>query len=284
MATCRPALRLRQRANWLTIAARPALVIALIGGAAASYTVSPGDTLSGIAARHGLSVDELAALNGLGDPNRIFAGQTLALPGSVGSPASTGDASHTVGLGDTLSGIAVRYGVGVGDIAAANGLSDPDRIVSGQRLIIPGAASSASTAAPSPRAAARGDVEALLTSTAQRYGWSTAFVKAVAWQESGWSNTVVSSQGAIGIMQVLPETGEFASRHLVGRPLDLNDPADNVEAGVAFLDHLHALTGGDARKILAGYYQGLRSVERNGVYPSTERYIENVLALRDRFR
>ena len=67
------------------------------------------------------------------------------------------------------------------------------------------------------------------------------------------------------------------------RELDLTDPYDNVTAGVAFLDYLHDVTGGDIRLILGGYYQGLRSIDRNGFYRDTEQYIDNVLALRDRY-
>jgi N-acetylmuramoyl-L-alanine amidase len=112
---------------------------------------------------------------------------------------------------------------------------------------------------------------------------SPAFVKAVAWQESGWNQQVVSSANAIGVMQVLPSTGRFVSSYLVGRTLDLNDPVDNVEAGVAFLRYLYRYTGGDVRMTLAGYYQGLRSVNQNGMYSDTVRYIDNVTALRARY-
>jgi N-acetylmuramoyl-L-alanine amidase len=69
-------------------------------------------------------------------------------------------------------------------------------------------------------------------------------------------------------MQVMPATGDFISEHLVGRRLDLHDPRDNVIAGVAFLQYLWELTDGDVRQTLAGYYQGLRSVRQNGMYPT----------------
>ena len=82
----------------------------------------------------------------------------------------------------------------------------------------------------------------------------------------------------------MPATGDFISRNLVGRDLDLHDPRDNVIAGVAFLQHLWELTDGDVERTLAGYYQGLLSVRVNGMYPSTVSYVANVLALRERFR
>jgi N-acetylmuramoyl-L-alanine amidase len=180
--------------------------------------------------------------------------------------------------GDTLSALAHQHGTTVGALVAANQLPDPGRIRAGQQLQLPAAPTA--TAVPADRAA----VGQLIEQVARERGWSPALVKALAWQESGWTQQAVSSAGAIGIMQVMPDTGRFVSRELVGRDLDLRDPHDNVVAGVAFLQHLWELTDGDVELTLAGYYQGLRSVREQGMYPDTERYIANVLALRDRFR
>jgi N-acetylmuramoyl-L-alanine amidase len=180
--------------------------------------------------------------------------------------------------GDTLSALAHQHGTTVDALVAANQLPDPDRIRAGQQLQLPAAPTA--TAVPADRAA----VGQLIEQVARERGWSPAFVKALAWQESGWNQQAVSSAGAIGIMQVMPDTGRFVSRELVRHDLDLRDPHDNVVAGVAFLQHLWELTDGDVELTLAGYYQGLRSVREQGMYPDTERYIANVLALRDRFR
>lgn len=186
-------------------------------------------------------------------------------------------ANYEVRQGDTLSEIAARSGTTTTALASANGIGNPDQIRVGQPLIIP----SAQGRAASPSQA---EVGRLIEEISRANGWSPAFVKALAWQESGWNNEAVSSAGAIGIMQVMPDTGDFISRHLIGRELDLHDPRDNVIAGVAFLQHLWELTGGDVHQTLAGYYQGLGSVRQNGMYPSTVSYIDNVLALRERFR
>lgn len=197
--------------------------------------------------------------------------------------------------GDTLSEIAVENSTTTQAIVDLNGLSDPDRIVAGQELRLPAAAAApAPSAAPTPGAAPaptpapatpddRAEIGALIERTARADGWNPAFVKAIAWQESGWDPSQVSHAGAIGVMQVMPATGEFISTYLVGEDLDLYDPADNVAAGVAYLQHLWDLTGGDVGETLAGYYQGRRSVAINGRFPDTERYIANVLALRERF-
>jgi len=261
-------------------AARWAVIAGVVLASTASYTVRPGDTLTGIARRNGVSVSQLAAANSLPNPNRIYAGTSLRIP----QAGSGGAGVHTVVVGDTLTGLARRYRVSVPALAGANGVGSSGLIRIGQRLRIPALVPARSSQAGVPSGAiSRAAVGDLIARTASRYGWSTATVKAVAWQESGWNQSVVSSAGAVGIMQVLPSTGEFASRYLVGRTLDLNDPEDNVEAGVAFLNYLHRITGGDARRTLGGYYQGLRSMENNGVYADTTRYVDNVLALRSRF-
>jgi N-acetylmuramoyl-L-alanine amidase len=193
---------------------------------------------------------------------------------------------YEVEPGDTLSEIAVTTGTTTQSIVELNALSDQHHIVAGQTLRIPAAPADAATSPATPPATPedRAEVGALIDRIARANGWSPAFVKALAWQESGWGRSRVSSAGAIGVMQVMPATGEFISTYLVGRDLDLHDPEDNVVAGVAYLQHLWDLTGGDPEATLAGYYQGRRSVALNGRYADTDRYIANVLALRERFR
>ena len=272
MPRIRPARRC-----WRPLAAVAALALA----ASASYTVRPGDTLSHIAAHQGTTVSALADANGITDADRIVVGQRLRLPGSGGGASAPSDGSvHVVQPGEALSGIAAGYGVRWGALAEANGLVDPNVIRAGARLTIPGASQPATSR---PSAPSHAEVERIIERVSREHGWSPAFVKAVAWQESGWNNAAVSHAGALGIMQVMPETGRRVSR-AHGRPLDLHDPEDNVRAGVLFLDELYGLTGRDGRMTLAGYFQGLGNVSRYGLFTATERYIDNVLALRERFR
>lgn len=100
-----------------------------------SYTVTAGDTLSGIASRNGTTVAVLVALNGIANPDRIYAGQSLRLPGAAPTPAA--ERVYIVVSGDTLSGIASKLGVSGGwsELARRNGISNPDRIVPGQRIV-----------------------------------------------------------------------------------------------------------------------------------------------------
>jgi len=255
-----------------------ALTIGALGfSGLAHYTVRQGDTLSAIAHRFGVSATALAQANDLSDPNRIVAGQRLEIPGAGSRTGAGSQAGFTyvVRPGDTLSTIGWRFGVSVASLVKANNLRSANSLIRGQRLTIP-------AARPRP-AASRSHVKALLERTAARYGWSPGMIKAVAMVESGWSNSVVSDSGAFGVMQVLPDTGRFVSRHVVGRPLDLHDPADNVEAGVAFLDYLYDLTGGDIRLTLGSYYQGYASIRQRGMYSDTVRYVDMILAVRKRY-
>jgi N-acetylmuramoyl-L-alanine amidase len=125
---------------------------------AGGVTVAPGDTLSGIAARNGMSTAALAAANGLSPDAHIIAGTTLRLSGGGGTAAPATSGSSTGGglivqRGETLSEIAARNGVSVSALAAANGL-DPNGILpTGRSLHIPAAgsapvSSSAPTSAP----------------------------------------------------------------------------------------------------------------------------------------
>lgn len=110
--------------------------------ASADYVVQRGDTLTQIASAYGISVSELAAANGISDPNRIMIGQQLAIPGQT--------ITHQVERGETLREIAAEYGVSVDDIATANGISNPNVIQIGAKLKI----SSSSSAPTTPPAVA----------------------------------------------------------------------------------------------------------------------------------
>jgi LysM repeat protein len=88
----------------------------------ATYTIARGDTVSAIAARYGLSTAAVLAANGLGPRSLIFPGQVLKLS-SASAPVASGAGRYTILRGDTISGIAQRYGLTTAGLLAANNLS-----------------------------------------------------------------------------------------------------------------------------------------------------------------
>lgn len=116
-----------------------------------SYTVKSGDNLSAIATKYNMTVNALATLNGISNPNLIYPGQSLRVADSgQGSTVSqkatttTMTGSYTVRYGDTLSGIANRYGTSTSTLASINGISNPNRIYPGQVLKLSGGSSTRS--------------------------------------------------------------------------------------------------------------------------------------------
>ena len=128
-----------------------------------TYTVRRGDTLSEIAQRHGTSVSALMRANRLSSSRNLRIGQKLTLPGGAGASASI----HTVRSGDTLSGIAKRYGTSVASLKRLNGISDARNLKIGQKLKVSGRTASRSRA--TTHKVSSGDV---LSKIASRYGVS----------------------------------------------------------------------------------------------------------------
>lgn len=291
---------------------------------AATHTIVRGDTLSGIAARYGTTVPALMSANGLSSTT-IYAGRVLRIPGaSAAAPAAapapaapaapTRAATHTIVRGDTLSGIAARYGTTVTALMNANGLNSTT-IYAGRVLQIPGA-SAAATPAAAPAATpqlvpntflhytypeatvsaanvnkaallnvgvpTRDEMRSLVRSTAVSMGVDPALALAIAMKESGFNHASVSPANAIGTMQVIPSSGAWAS-DLVGRKLNLLDPRDNVTAGVAIIRQL-VRTSSSLDIAIASYYQGAGSVKRNGMFSDTKSYVASVKSYMAQFR
>ena len=288
-----------------TAAAAPA-------GASGAYVVQPGDTLSGIAARAGVSPASLASANGLDLNGVLISGTVLHLSGAgIAAPASTTvpvsmtttttTSSYVVQPGDTLTAIASRAGVSPASLAAANGLALNGVLVSGTVLRLSGSSagvvSSASAAASQPvGAVAEGSptdppyptpervTAPQVGSIAAANGVPAALAAAIAWQESGFNNDLVSSADARGVMQILPGTWQWIQQSLdTGPPLAPASAADNVRGGVLMLHSLLNATGGDPAMAAAGYFQGLPSVQQHGMYPDTQQYVQNVLSLERQF-
>ena len=332
------------------------------------HQVRKGESLSLIARRNGVTVSALAAANGITNVNRIVVGQWLVIP-TAGGPAAAlvntptpselvpvpvavapvpevvpgatpgaGELSYVLRRGDSLFTVARRFKVTVAVLAATNRIANPNRVLAGTCLVVPSPAvpAPAGTSAATPTTIASPPATdpsitvaptaastspsvpagsltaaamapwlsadqlarlpqglhtyperlALLPSFdrwAAEYGVAPDLLKALAWMESGWQQTVVSSSGAVGVGQLLPATAAWVAGFLIGAPLDPFVADDNVRMSARFLAHLLTLTNGDVNLAVAGYYQGLTSIRREGMKATTAAYVNVVLALRARF-
>jgi LysM repeat protein len=155
----------------------------------AEYRVTRGDTLSRIAARHGVRTKDLMAANGLRSAHHIRVGQVLEIPGRArtqsAAPAptrtvSTGATSYRVRSGDTLGRIARQLGVSERALAAENGIQDRSLVRVGQVLRVPGSAKGSDSGASTSRGGVytvrRGDT---IDSIAKRHGVATHSIVAL---------------------------------------------------------------------------------------------------------
>ncbi|HTN23982.1 MAG TPA: LysM peptidoglycan-binding domain-containing protein [Solirubrobacteraceae bacterium] len=210
----------------------------------------------------------------------------------AGAPPPLG--AYIVRPGDTLSGLAAQTRVSVAQMAYVNGLKPTARLLIGTVLKLPSGAPTpihASEPVPATRVipnAAPVPTPGRLSAErvkqlAAEHGAPASLAAAIAWQESGFNNAVVSPANARGIMQVMPGTWDWVQHNLAAAPLSPTSPEDNVRAGSLYLARLLRETHGDVRLAAAGYYQGLSSVRSRGMFDDTKKYVDNVLALRARF-
>jgi LysM repeat protein len=213
-----------------------------------SYVVQPGDTLSGIAARAGMSVNQLAALNGLNPNTYLISGTAIRVGGSGSTEFVSGGGTSSSAAGQPVGS------------AAEGQPTDPPY--------------------PTPETVSAPEVGSIAAAN----GVPSSLADAIAWQESGFNNDLVSSADARGVMQILPGTWQWIQNDLnQGPALAPASAADNVRGGVLLLHSLLTATGGDPALAAAGYYQGLPSVQQNGMYPSTQQYVQDVMSLEHQF-
>jgi murein DD-endopeptidase MepM/ murein hydrolase activator NlpD len=254
-----------------------------------TYTVQPGDSLWGIASVDGLTVDQLASANNLPDDASLQVGQVLTIPPQSYVPSS--GSSSTVLTSD----------------ASSSASSAPTTATSTDQA---GSSSSAGTqplvAAPTPAGSfcatsswPEGSVplpwllsmspdllalRPLFVEWANYYGIPPALVEAIAWQESGWQEGVVSPDDAVGIGQIIPSTAQFIDDDLVGMQLDPSNAADNIQMSAAFLGFLNGLEEGNVCNVIAAYYEGPLNLQTDGVFTITQPYVEDVEALIPEFQ
>lgn len=260
--------------------------------------VPAGATLDQLAATYGVTAGEIAAANGISNPNLVLAGSDLSIPApapGVGSPSpsspSSSDSSQDVQVtwGQTLWSISTRYDTSVAALANANGIVNPNYIEAGQVLVVPPAGAAQDSSSPSQSSVGtfptvlldQPDLLALRPTFlywASQFGVPPRLLEAMCWWESGWQASIVSSTGAIGVGQLEPGTVTTLQRSLDDPGLDPWVPYDNIEMSAAFLSELIDDAGGDLGQALAYYYQGEKSVDAEGLVPSTRNYVAGILA------
>lgn len=239
---------MRQSAFRRAVCAATALLLVYAASAQASvpHTVEPGETLWSIAAASNLTTRTLAAANGLSPDSKVVIGSTIGVPSESEGAAALGRAGIT------------------GTAAPA-----PTQATSASQA---GDATTGGTVGPSG-----------VGSIASQHGVPPALAAAIAHQESGFNNSMVSPAGARGVMQVLPSTFDYVDRVLGAGPHDPSSPRQNTRAGVVYLRQLLRETGGDESAAVASYYQGPTSVRLSGLLPDAQRYVANVMALKARY-
>jgi len=156
---------------------------ALAQGSGQTHVVQPGENLFRIALKYGVSVSALSSVNGIVNPTMVYVGQTLIIPaGNAGSaappqpsqpsgPAAGSGGTHVVATGENLFRIAMRYGLTTAQLAAANGIVNPNSVYVGQVLRIPGARQ-VIYPAPVPVTGGYGGAKKIVISISQQHLWA----------------------------------------------------------------------------------------------------------------
>lgn len=242
------------------------LGILLAAGAAAystghSYVVKAGDSLWAIARANGISVNQLAAANNMKVTNLILIGSQLQIPAtgqataSSTAPGTSGAPSQTQNPWSFCSNMTSNAPAGSWGVLPDLLRQSPNRLA----------------------------LQPLFIKWANHYNLSLPLLEAIAWQESGWQQGVVSSVGAIGTGQIMPGTASFISGTLIGLPMNINSVNDNIRMSAAFLHYLADVEGNNRCETIAAYYEGPLNLQKYGIFPDTQSYVASVEALIPRF-
>ncbi|HLG64330.1 MAG TPA: transglycosylase SLT domain-containing protein [Ktedonosporobacter sp.] len=218
------------------------------GNSCSWYRIHYGDTLSRIALSYRTTIWTLARANYISNVNLIFAGQSLCIPHSSGYH-SGGSASSSSSASGFSSGVSYNGYVRWYDYQALGWSS-------------------------------QSQVAYFLRSAAARYGLPISLLEAIAWQESGWNQHVISRDGGIGVMQIMPYTA-MGLNTMTGIRHDPYKLADNIELGAIYLHSLWLGLHGNITLVISAYNEGGWNVVHRGIF--NWRYVDDVRALMYRF-
>ncbi|GCE12250.1 LysM peptidoglycan-binding domain-containing protein [Tengunoibacter tsumagoiensis] len=209
---------------------------------------------------------------------------------------------HRVTYGDTLGNLAWSYRTSVNNLAGVNNIANVNLIYVGQQLCISipqgavatiGRSFAVNYATVRPNGAVswyaydalgsstQGQILVLLRQAAARYNLPANLLLAIAWQESGWRQHVISHDGGIGVMQIMPYTAMGLNRQ-AGVTYNPYQLWDNIELGALYLHDLWVGFHGNLVKIISAYNEGGVNVIRRGIF--NWGYVNNVLGLMQRYR
>ncbi|MGZ6019939.1 MAG: lytic transglycosylase domain-containing protein [Phenylobacterium sp.] len=170
-------------------------------------------------------------------------------------------------LACAVCGPAAAQVLSIGDNGAVTTYAGPAvYTVEGARPLIATPAAAAAPVAPA-------EVARAIDEAAQRHAVSAPLVQAIAWEESRFHQNAVSPKGALGVMQLMPDTARRLG-------VDANDVRANIDGGVAYLSHMLQLFEGDLPRALAAYNAGPGAVQRYGgvpPYAETKAYVRAIL-------
>ena len=253
-----------------------------------SFLPSPKARLERLLTRSTFAAAVLAAFAGLGLPT-VSRAQIAAAVDSGGrmtfinsNPKPSSQREHSRGTisappaeTETRLAAPVTPDVDSPPVAAPLHVSEkPKRVIEKLPPAVPSTADDAATASfAKPPAASTDPIDRIVQEAAERHKVDPALVKAVITTESGWNPQAISRKGAVGLMQLIPDTAE---RFGVGNAFD---PAQNVEGGTTYLKWLLDRYHGDLSKTLAAYNAGEGAVDQyRGVprYRETQQYVRKV--------
>ncbi|GEM_PF-399898 len=246
------------------------------GGRSDDYVVKSGDTLSGIADKHGVSLDALIRANPqITNPNVIRPGQTVTLPQGAAAEAR----SYEVAAGDNLSSIGAQFGVSWQAIAQANHLSNPNLIHVGQALQIPGDGTAArptpqttTTQQTTPSTTTTGQATGVLPSTeglsqAQKYDLYAGYVNAYG-DAQAKADLAAGKQVILGLrtetsLNTNAGKGAYDDRVVVLQQGKVQEYAANTEPSAQYDGRYGADFNGDGRKELGRIAEGTVTFQKS---------------------
>ena len=257
------------RRPWLRSAKTLSLGLLVAAGAAGftaggTYVVRPGDSLWAVSRAHGISVNRLAAANNMRPSDLLLIGRKLNIPTSS-NPTSLNRAPASTPSSSTVATTPAANPWTFCSTFQASG---------GPWGVLPSQLRNSSR---------RLSLQPLFIKWAGHYNLSLSLLEAIAWQESGWQQGVISPVGAIGTGQIMPGTASFIVNNIIGMRLNINSVSDNIRMSAAFLGYLSDLEGNNLCATIAAYYEGPINLGKYGVFPETQQYVASVEALVPRF-